>query len=297
MSDNIKKMIGERIGLALKNADKKQKELAQHLNISDNTVSYFVNGSRTPNTEQIIKIADFLNVSADYLLGFSDNLHSEYQDIGFIMGLSDKAIERILDFNDFFGTGDILNFIVESEHFMKLAAVLSTYLGGGWGYRYSPEIESKVTKTTAEKNISENLMLLEKYRSESAYTEFLMAQAIIDVLVDVRKEYQKKCLLWKDELSTTEEDIFNSLVSEVNKLFDEYSQLNRKYNDRHLPAVKEKYDELLKKMEELEEFKLKYAKIADFRERLEKLENAIKNQFDYLKLERGAKNGQHNETE
>ncbi|WP_249312641.1 helix-turn-helix domain-containing protein [Congzhengia minquanensis] len=99
MSDNIKKMIGERIGLALKNADKKQKELAQYLNISDNTVSYFVNGSRTPNTEQIIKIADFLNVSADYLLCRTNVAKADMilQTIAKETGLSERAIERILE--------------------------------------------------------------------------------------------------------------------------------------------------------------------------------------------------------
>ena len=63
-----KKIIGQRINSALAAANKKQKELAAALGVTDNTISYFVSGKRTPNTEQIIKIAEFLNVSADYLL-------------------------------------------------------------------------------------------------------------------------------------------------------------------------------------------------------------------------------------
>lgn len=63
-----RKVIGQRINSALVAANKKQKELAAALGVTDNTISYFVSGKRTPNTEQLIKIAEFLNVSADYLL-------------------------------------------------------------------------------------------------------------------------------------------------------------------------------------------------------------------------------------
>lgn len=72
MEEITKKKIGERINAALANSDKLQKELAAHLGVPDNTISYFVSGKRTPNTEQIIKIAEFLNTSADYLLGITN---------------------------------------------------------------------------------------------------------------------------------------------------------------------------------------------------------------------------------
>lgn len=65
-----RKQIGQRIYCTLMSKNIKQKELAAALGVTDNTISYFVSGKRTPNTEQIIKIAAFLNVSTDYLLGF-----------------------------------------------------------------------------------------------------------------------------------------------------------------------------------------------------------------------------------
>ena len=74
--------------------DKTQKELAAHLGVPDNTVSYFVSGRRTPNTEQIAKIADFFDVSADYLLGRT-NAETTDKDLRFICeytGLSENTI-------------------------------------------------------------------------------------------------------------------------------------------------------------------------------------------------------------
>lgn len=94
MNDVTKKKIGQRINEALAMRDKKQKELAQVLNVTDNTISYFCSGRRVPNIEQIITISQYLNVSADYLLGIVDTATTD-KDLRFICdytGLSDKTV-------------------------------------------------------------------------------------------------------------------------------------------------------------------------------------------------------------
>lgn len=50
----------------------KQEDLALYLNTSQSTVSAYEVGDRTPDIKTIIKIADFFNVSIDYLVGLSD---------------------------------------------------------------------------------------------------------------------------------------------------------------------------------------------------------------------------------
>lgn len=94
MNDVTKKKIGQRINEALAMRDKKQKELAQVLNVTDNTISYFCSGRRVPNIEQIITISQYLNVSADYLLGIVDTATTN-KDLRFVCdytGLSDKTV-------------------------------------------------------------------------------------------------------------------------------------------------------------------------------------------------------------
>lgn len=76
--NNTKKLIGSRINSALALRGMKQKELARILGVTDNTVSYYVSGARTPNAEQIIAIANALDVSADYLLGLSTIQSTKY---------------------------------------------------------------------------------------------------------------------------------------------------------------------------------------------------------------------------
>ena len=53
-------------------SDLKQKDLAAHLHISQNTYSQYETGIRSIPLETIVKIADYYGVSVDYLLGLTD---------------------------------------------------------------------------------------------------------------------------------------------------------------------------------------------------------------------------------
>lgn len=50
-----------------------QLRLAMELNMSQNTVSRYENESREAGYNELIKIADYFNVSIDYLLERTDN--------------------------------------------------------------------------------------------------------------------------------------------------------------------------------------------------------------------------------
>lgn len=47
--------------------------VAKDLDISQGTMNQYKNGKTLPNLENVLKIADYLNVSVDYLLGRTDN--------------------------------------------------------------------------------------------------------------------------------------------------------------------------------------------------------------------------------
>ena len=50
-----------------------QKDLASRLGVAQNTLSNWENGNRHPDPEMLTKIADYFDVSLDYLLGRCDN--------------------------------------------------------------------------------------------------------------------------------------------------------------------------------------------------------------------------------
>ena len=49
-----------------------QKEIADYLNITQNTYSQYENGKRQVPTEIYMRLADYYDVSLDYLLGRKD---------------------------------------------------------------------------------------------------------------------------------------------------------------------------------------------------------------------------------
>jgi len=53
--------------------DLTQKELGEKLNMTQRTYAYYESGQRTISPEVLIKLADFYDVSVDYILGRTNN--------------------------------------------------------------------------------------------------------------------------------------------------------------------------------------------------------------------------------
>ena len=64
---------GERLKDALKEKNITQRELAREINITEVTMSRYISGDRTPKAPVIVKMAQALDVSCDYLLGNTIN--------------------------------------------------------------------------------------------------------------------------------------------------------------------------------------------------------------------------------
>lgn len=87
-----------------------QKQLANFLNVSQGSVGNWESGTREPNFDIIKKIADYFDVSADYLIGRTDNPQQsidqqlegvEFALYGEIKELTDDEKQDILNFVKF----------------------------------------------------------------------------------------------------------------------------------------------------------------------------------------------------
>ena len=74
-----------------------QPMLADSIGVTRQTISLYSIGQSTPDIDIFIKIADYFNVSFDYLLGRSVAKHRENIDINNKIGLSETAIETLED--------------------------------------------------------------------------------------------------------------------------------------------------------------------------------------------------------
>lgn len=65
--------LGERIKQLRNNQDVMQKELSECIGVAPRTLRGYEGGTREPNIEKLIAIADYFDVSLDYLVGRSDD--------------------------------------------------------------------------------------------------------------------------------------------------------------------------------------------------------------------------------
>lgn len=65
-------MVYERIRNLREDADLTQNTISEYLNISQRSYSHFENGTRGLPIEIVIKLADYYNISVDYLLNRTD---------------------------------------------------------------------------------------------------------------------------------------------------------------------------------------------------------------------------------
>ena len=107
-----------------------QEALAKFVGLDRVTINYYENGTRKP---------DKLNVSYDYLLGYSDTPIREYHDTRELTGLSDKAIEvlhhyvEMAKFKDGYPEWAVdklktLNVLIENDKGAKLLSDISEFL-------------------------------------------------------------------------------------------------------------------------------------------------------------------------
>lgn len=72
MGDNF----NDNLRRARENKGYTQKDVAEYIGVAKSTYSLYESGNREPNVQTIKKIADFLSVSADDLLGIDDEPHT-----------------------------------------------------------------------------------------------------------------------------------------------------------------------------------------------------------------------------
>lgn len=123
----------------------RQWELAKAICMRPQTVSLYVKGQSFPDVNGLTKIADYFHVSADYLLGRSENPTIEPDIINAcnVTGLSQKSVENIVDsirknrgaWRKINGEEvvpykviDMLNMLLESKQFVDLFECLGLFL-------------------------------------------------------------------------------------------------------------------------------------------------------------------------
>ncbi len=105
-------MVGERLQELRKDNKMSQKMLAKMLDISEYTISSYERNKSEPDDEIKIKIARIFDISLDYLLGLSNQIHS-YKD-------SEVTIPNSLAVGDLAKIQDYINMVALTSRKIKV---------------------------------------------------------------------------------------------------------------------------------------------------------------------------------
>lgn len=124
-SDNYNKAFPTAMRKLMEKKNIVQTELAEYLGKSRQSISYYCDGSSSPDWETLVKIADYFNTSTDYLLGRTEDPHRQPSAID-ELGLSEEAITGIRYCNN---SGRIrgLNMLLGSYRFNRLVGDITDF--------------------------------------------------------------------------------------------------------------------------------------------------------------------------
>lgn len=145
--------------------------LAKELKITRQAVSQYTDGSAQPNIEKLVSIANFFNVSADYLVGLSEyERHGTEALTAKSMGISNAAAVQLEKNSQKYGpaSGVVINILAQTPKFWDFTDAVTEYVRAvNHAREWSNTIEGIYRE---KKNIK-----IQKY---------LVSEALFDVLND-----------------------------------------------------------------------------------------------------------------
>ena len=143
-----------------------QQDLAEQLQYSRGSISYYENCERVPDIVFLMTVSKFFDVGPHFLLGFSNNQTISNEDIGARFGLTDTAIE-ILEGMPISNYGAFISAFIEHPDFPKLLHCMESY--------------------TKESVLDEND--LHHFHDRFEFRHFQLSRIFVAILRDLNDEY------------------------------------------------------------------------------------------------------------
>ena len=206
------KEIGERIKHLRISKKLTQDEVAHALNVKRETVTRWETGARDITPEITILLSKYFNVSADYLLGLTENTSTNISEIGISnkTGFSTSTVENILDLP------------------IKLKIILDKIIN---------ELLKSDLLEKFEELKENNIKLINLYQTDSIYNKLVEDEELTYNTIDNADELNGK-FIFKDEYSKLLlfeiKYIFFDIIrnlSEYNKMIELKKDSEKGYNE------------------------------------------------------------------
>lgn len=221
---NVTKCFSDRLQDLISDSGKDVKTLASEIGVSSGALSKYQNDKGEPGITALCKIADYFGVTADYLIGISDNKTPENVSIGQATGLSDDAIKQLaLTRNNKLYNAAFNYLIIQHNCLLHvinylLSSIASEVDGSEYWFIPMSYNDPDVLSDVKFSAIIRNLPMLEKEFKD--YVTKNMRDEII--LEFIRINYDRECFdslfLNGDKKSAAQIRLFEEIIGKENKV-------------------------------------------------------------------------------
>lgn len=165
-----------------------QKELADYIGVTRQSVSQYMDGSSQPVANKVSLIADYFNVTSDYLLGRTDAQKPENINVVEKYGLSEEAIRALMSIKDM-GYISAFNLFISSPHFPQFLETLGLYhYHHEWPQNEASEDELKAFAEDEKYQRYECWRSMDKILDDIAKIAKNKSRDLLGVMAEVKKE-------------------------------------------------------------------------------------------------------------
>lgn len=137
--------------------DVSQDEAATNIGVTRSTIGLYENGDNIPDIKKLVRIANYYDVSVDYLLGIDERPRFDFEYIGKMTGLSDTAIIALGSFSELSvvekdNTLKAINILLTTDDGRNVLFFIANYLYGDlrWPTETSFYLDDKPIKLSPE---------------------------------------------------------------------------------------------------------------------------------------------------
>jgi len=193
----------KRLRFLMECANTTQDSLAECLGITRQCVAQWKDGKTKPDIYYLDKVADFFDVSTDYLLGRTEDFRGNADVIAVekrlgLSPVSQEVFESILqsrtysdDFSSYTGGFDVINQLLESEFLIDLKTEMNRYIAQMHALKYYEEKYDDIARTPHKERMkllseSMKISMYAEYQNEITKGEFYLFQIQQSVLKALR---------------------------------------------------------------------------------------------------------------
>lgn len=282
LKSNTREIFCERLKELREKEKQTQAYAAEKMGLTRSSIGAYESGKRIPDIVTLNIIANYYNVSADYLLGNVNAPSKDKVDVCKQLGISEKSADNIRSITS---NGKNINLLLESEELPHIINALiniqnvisikyyQKYIVGAFATVFK-NYDFGDTEITAE---SINNLDSVSQVNEKLYIFQLLKYALITCSSDSLKKTLS--LLSDEEFRDIQESCEFSLTRAINKVFDRIE--NQEKKTRKPTKARKSFHNKIRKYFEIKIASLKWEKIEGYECKIEFIEDFL-NHFDEL---------------